>query len=71
MIFLLREVYPYVNGWRFESELDRQRVITEVMKFFREILQLPMSNKDAARTVLRNTCVYALLNVDSDMTLLR
>lgn len=69
LIFMLREIFPHIHGWRFECELARQRIYTQVMQSFLSVLQ---QGGDAASTVLlRNTCVGSLLNVDNGMTLLR
>lgn len=69
LIFLLREVFPFIHTWRFEHELDRQSITAAVLKYFCDILQIVDENVN--RSILRNTCVYSLLNLDSGMTLLR
>lgn len=69
LIFLLREVFPFIHTWRFEHELDRQRITGQVLQYFCDILQIADENSN--RSILRNTCVYSLLHLDSGMTLLR
>lgn len=69
LIFLLREVFPFIHDWRFEDEIDRQRITAQVPQYFCDILQIPDENTN--RLILRNTCVYSLLYLDSGMTLLR
>lgn len=69
LIFLLREVFPYIHTWRFENELDRQQILTQTLQHFCDVLKIEDENH--ARMILRNTCVYSLLNLDSGLTLLR
>lgn len=69
LIFLLREVFPFIHTWRFEHEADRQRITAHILQYFCDILQIPEEN--VSRSILRNTCVYSLLHLDSGMTLLR
>lgn len=69
LIFLLREVFPFIHTWRFEHELDRQLITGQVLQYFCDILQIDEENTN--RLILRNTCVYSLLHLDSGMTLLR
>uniref|UniRef100_A0A182PSF0 Nucleoporin NUP188 n=1 Tax=Anopheles epiroticus TaxID=199890 RepID=A0A182PSF0_9DIPT len=72
-IFLLREVLPYANNWRFETSSDRYRVLVFVVQYIYDILQLSEENleRDYARRVLRDACVYSLLNRDNGMVLLK
>ncbi|XP_041771504.1 nucleoporin Nup188-like isoform X1 [Anopheles merus] len=72
-IFLLREVLPYANNWRFETSSDRYRVLVFVVQYIYEILQLSEDKleSDYARRVLRDACVYSLLNRDNGMVLLK
>lgn len=60
LIFMLREIFPHVEMWRFDKESDRQQVYTIVMQYFFEILQ---STTD--QSLLRNICVFSLLNNNS------
>lgn len=69
LIFLLREVFPYIQTWRFENELDRQHIMAQILQHFCYVLKI--SDDSGARLKLRNTCVYSLLHLDSGMTLLR
>ncbi|XP_055628590.1 nucleoporin Nup188 [Toxorhynchites rutilus septentrionalis] len=73
LIFLLREVFPHVHSWRFEQESERQKIYVSILQYLFEILQLsPETLKtDYARTVMRNVCVYSLLDMDNGMTLLK
>lgn len=69
LIFLLREVFPYIQSWRFENELDRQQILAQILQYFCDVLKI--SDDKSARLILRNTCVYSLLHLDSGFTLLR
>ncbi|XP_055534694.1 nucleoporin Nup188 [Wyeomyia smithii] len=73
LIFLLREVFPHAHTWRFEQEAQRQKIYVFILQYIFEILQLsPEALKnDSARLVLRNVCVYSLLDLDNGMTLLK
>ncbi|XP_053685205.1 nucleoporin Nup188 [Sabethes cyaneus] len=73
LIFLLREVFPHAHTWRFEQEAERQKIYVFILQYIFEILQLsPETLKnDPARMVLRNVCVYSLLDLDNGMTLLK
>ncbi|XP_049298914.1 nucleoporin Nup188 [Anopheles funestus] len=72
-IFLLREVLPHANNWRYETGSDRYRVLVSVVQYIYEILQLSEEKleSDYARRVLRDTCVYSLLNRDNGLVLLK
>lgn len=69
LIFLLREVFPYIQTWRFENELDRQKILVQILQHFCDVLKI--SDESGARLILQNTCVYSLLHLDSGLTLLR
>ncbi|XP_038118197.1 nucleoporin Nup188 [Culex quinquefasciatus] len=73
LIFLLREVFPHAHTWRFENESERQKIYVFILQYLFEILQLsPEALKnDYPRTILRNVCVYSLLDLDNGMTLLK
>ena len=74
IIFLLCEVFPHINSWRFKNAEDRNRIYKEVMKFICDVLdtEIPEKMKDfEARNILRNICVYNLLNLDNGTVLLR
>lgn len=70
LIFLLREVLPYIHSWRFENEADRHTITTLVLQNFIDALpkQLPRHSK---RHLLRDTCAYSLLHLETGMTVLR
>lgn len=70
LIFLLREVLPYLRSWRFENETDRHTITSLVLQSFIDVLpkQLP---KHSRRHVLRDTCAYSLLHLETGMTVLR
>lgn len=69
LIFLLREVFPFIHTWRFEHEHDRLRITAQTLQYFCDILQI--ADENTSRAILRNTCVYSLLHLESGMTLLR
>ncbi|KAG4075361.1 hypothetical protein HA402_003152 [Bradysia odoriphaga] len=60
LIFMLREIFPHCEMWRFDKEADRQQIYTIVMQYFFEILQ-----SSADQSLLRNICVFSLLNNNS------
>lgn len=68
LIFLLREVFPYIETWRFDNEVERQQILVQILQHFCYVLKI--SDDSGARLILRNTCVYSLLHLDS-ITLLR
>uniref|UniRef100_A0A182YLB8 Nucleoporin NUP188 n=1 Tax=Anopheles stephensi TaxID=30069 RepID=A0A182YLB8_ANOST len=72
-IFLLREVLPHANNWRYETGADRYRVLVFVVQYIYEILQMSEDRleHDYARRVLRDACVYSLLNRDNGLVLLK
>ncbi|XP_058120378.1 nucleoporin Nup188 [Anopheles ziemanni] len=72
-IFLLREVLPHANNWRYETGSDRYRVMVFVVQYIYDILQLSEDKLrgDFARRVLRDVCIYSLLNRDNGMVLLK
>lgn len=72
LVFLLREVFPYIHTWRFEHETDRHKITTLVLQYFFDLLQLvDESDSNRLRAILRDTCVFSLLNSESGMTLLK
>lgn len=72
LIFMLREIFPHVEMWRFDKESDRLKIYTIVMQYFFEILQMSSEQlrNDNMKTLLRNICVYSLLTNNS-LSLLR
>ncbi|XP_055610232.1 nucleoporin Nup188 [Uranotaenia lowii] len=73
LIFLLREILPHAHTWRFECEAERQKIYVFILQYIFEILQLSpeLLKSDYARTVMRNVCIYSLLDLDNGMTLLK
>lgn len=71
LVFMLREIFPHIHGWRFECEATRQRIYTDVMQCFLSVLQQNGGGDAVGTVLLRNTCVASLLNVDNGMILLR
>ncbi len=65
LIFMLREIFPHVEMWRFDKETDRLSIYTIVMQYFFETLQ-----RSVDQSLLRNICVYSLLTSNS-LSLLR
>uniref|UniRef100_A0A182N1Q7 Nucleoporin NUP188 n=1 Tax=Anopheles dirus TaxID=7168 RepID=A0A182N1Q7_9DIPT len=70
VLFLLREVLPVANNWRYETATDRYRVLVFVVQYIHEMLQVKKGG-DSTRRLLRDVCVYSLLNRDNGMVLLR
>lgn len=73
LLFMLREIFPHVQNWRFECDADRQHIYVSVMQYFLDILQGPIDSAgdSADRLLLRDICVNSLLNLDNGMSLLR
>lgn len=71
LVFLLREIFPYVNSWRFESELKRNKIYIFALQFFKDILAEQEVKDVTKANLLRNTCIYNLLNFDNGMVLLK
>ncbi|KAJ6644260.1 Nucleoporin Nup188 [Pseudolycoriella hygida] len=72
LIFMLREIFPHVEMWRFDRESDRLSIYSIVLQYFFEILQISSDQlrNDDSKTLLRNICVYSLLTNNS-LSLLR
>uniref|UniRef100_A0A182Q2U3 Nucleoporin NUP188 n=1 Tax=Anopheles farauti TaxID=69004 RepID=A0A182Q2U3_9DIPT len=70
VLFLLREVLPVANNWRYETATDRYRVLVFVVQYIHEMLQVK-GGGDRARRLLRDVCVYSMLNRDNGLVLLR
>lgn len=67
ILFLLQEVFAYVHTWQFYDELDRQILYKIVMEMLFDVLLI----NDNERQLLKNVCVYSLLNFDNGMVLLK
>lgn len=67
LIFLLQEVFAYVHTWQFYDELDRQSLYKIVMEMLIDVLLM----NDNDKQLLKNVCVYSLLNFDNGMVLLK
>lgn len=70
LIFLLNEVFPHVNTWKFESEQRKQQVYTAVLKHIFEMLQ-PTNGKGKEWKLLAQVAISSLLNLENGMTLLK
>lgn len=87
LIFLLREILPHIHSWRFRNSDDKNKILTEVLKFICEILDTTtttiikdgeklksieeMKRISSQKITLRNICLYNLLNLDNGIVLLR
>lgn len=73
LVFILREIFPHVHTWRFETESERQKIYILILQYFFEILQLTKDqlSDDAPRKKLQKICIYSLLNLNNGLTLLR
>ncbi|XP_055853683.1 nucleoporin Nup188 [Episyrphus balteatus] len=74
LIFLLREVFPHMHAWRFESQHDKNKIYSEIMGFICDILDMVTTekgSKNPSKQLLRNICVYSLLNLENGLVLLR
>lgn len=69
LVFMLREVFPHCHTWRFEKESDLHEIYVFVMEYFFEVLQADEGS--AEKRLLRDTCVYSLLNLENGLTLLK
>ncbi|XP_012160281.1 nucleoporin NUP188 homolog [Ceratitis capitata] len=77
LIFLLREVFPHMHAWGFQSETERHKIYTEIMGFVCDILDTVTSLCDKNEPIntekqfLRDICIYSLSNMENGMVLLR
>ena len=73
LLFMLREIFVHAHSWRFENEQDKFDIFIFIFEYILDILQMPneLLKEDKARQLLRNICVYSLLNMDNGITLLR
>lgn len=70
LVFMLREIFPHCHTWRFEKEADLHEIYVFVMEYFFELLQLD-DNAGPEKKLLRDTCVFSLLNLENGLTLLK
>lgn len=70
---MLREIFVHAHSWRFDNEQDKFDIFIFIFEYILDILQMPteLLKEDKARQLLRNICVYSLLNMDNGITLLR
>nr|XP_036219125.1 nucleoporin NUP188 homolog [Bactrocera oleae] len=77
LIFLLREVFPHMHAWGFQSQTERHKIYTEIMGFVCDILDTVTSLDDknekinAEKQFLRDICIHSLSNIENGMVLLR
>ncbi|XP_030380113.1 nucleoporin NUP188 homolog [Scaptodrosophila lebanonensis] len=80
LIFLLRDVFPHLHTWHFKSKFEKNKIYFEVLSFICDILDIiGTSHSDNSATsthreqqeLLRNICVYSLLNLENGLILLR
>lgn len=73
LIFLLREVLMHAHTWHYECEQDKLDIFIFVFEYIHDILTLPsdLLKGDPARKLLRNVCVYSLLNLEQSVALLK
>uniref|UniRef100_A0A1I8PXZ0 Nucleoporin NUP188 n=1 Tax=Stomoxys calcitrans TaxID=35570 RepID=A0A1I8PXZ0_STOCA len=76
LIFLLRDVFPHLHVWRFKSQLEKYTIYAEIMGFICDILdEFTTQEKDTKvpkeQILLRDICVYSMLNMENGMILLR
>ncbi|XP_017478764.1 PREDICTED: nucleoporin NUP188 homolog [Rhagoletis zephyria] len=77
LIFLLREVFPHMHAWGFQSQSERHKIYIEIMGFVCDILDTVTSlgsknekiNSD--KQFLRDVCTHSLSNMENGMMLLR
>ncbi|KAM8711470.1 hypothetical protein ACLKA7_000590 [Drosophila subpalustris] len=77
LIFLLRDVFPHLHTWHFNSQSEKNRIYFEVLSFICDIFDMlgghvgDTNNKCEESQLLLNVCVYSLLNLDNGLILLR
>ncbi|XP_053962764.1 nucleoporin Nup188 [Anastrepha ludens] len=77
LIFLLREVFPHMHAWGFQSQSERHKIYTEIMGFVCDILDTVTSlgDKDekinSEKQFLRDICIHSLSNMENGVVLLR
>uniref|UniRef100_A0A1B0GBY2 Nucleoporin NUP188 n=1 Tax=Glossina morsitans morsitans TaxID=37546 RepID=A0A1B0GBY2_GLOMM len=75
LIFLLRDVFPHIHVWRFQSKQEKFRMYAEIMGFICDVLDEVASGdvdkQSSEQVLLKNICVYSLLNLENALILLR
>lgn len=73
LIFLLREVLVHANSWHYECEQDKMDIFIFVFEYLHDVLTTSSDVvfEDPSRKLLRNVCVYSLLNQDQSVSLLK
>lgn len=76
LIFLLREVFPHMHAWRFRNPDEKNKIYAEIMGFICDILDAvtlvtSKDKKNRTKRLLRDICVYSLLNSDNGFVLLK
>lgn len=73
LIFLLREVLVHAHTWQYESEQDKMSIFIFLFEYLHDILTMPSDvvKEDPSRRLLRNVCVYSLLNLEQAVALLK
>ncbi|CRL03548.1 CLUMA_CG016201, isoform A [Clunio marinus] len=73
LIFLLREIFVHANGWHYENEQDRMDIFILVLEHVHDILTLPKDiiKSNQKKQLLRDICVYSLLNLEMSVALLK
>uniref|UniRef100_A0A336LW21 CSON001696 protein n=1 Tax=Culicoides sonorensis TaxID=179676 RepID=A0A336LW21_CULSO len=68
LIFILREVFPNLHTWKFESDQERLEINTLILRHFFDTLQ---PSKHQVKKLLRQICIHTLLDLGNGMPLLR
>uniref|UniRef100_A0A1A9X3K7 Nucleoporin NUP188 n=1 Tax=Glossina brevipalpis TaxID=37001 RepID=A0A1A9X3K7_9MUSC len=75
LIFLLRDVFPHIHAWRFESKQEKFKLYAEIMGFICDVLDEVASSgtdkQSSEQLLLKNICVYSMLNLENALILLR
>ena len=76
LIFLLRDVFPHLQVWRFQTQTVKHKIYAEIMGFICDILdEFTSLEKDVEmpknHLLLRDICVYSLLSMENGQILLR
>lgn len=70
LILILREVFPNVCGWRYNTTTDRRTLMQRCAKFLTLVLQQNRDNSDCVLK-LKKTCIYSLLYTENALELLK
>lgn len=73
LIFLLREILIHAHAWQYENEQDKMDIFIFVFEYLHDILTMPsdLLFNDPSKKLLRNVCVYSLLNLEQSVALLK